>query len=405
MLARMWMFLRELIDSFRIADGVDIVVIAIILYWGLIWLRETASRRVAIGITALAALYFAALTFDLYLTSQLLHAGFAVVLIVLVVAFQEELRHFFERIAAMGSLRALRAVASDPEDLDIVVKTAFGFAARHVGALLVVKGQDDLARHLYGGVPLKGQLSGPLLESIFDPSSAGHDGAVVLEDGTVRQFASHLPISKNRQEIRHRGTRHAAALGLSEESDALVIVVSEERGVVSVAERGLLREVSSPAALKGRLEKFETAKFPPQKETVWKRLVARHWQFQILAVGLAVIGWMLFAYNPSTVQRTFVVPIEYRNIPAPLVLDEFAPTETRVTLSGTEPAFRMFQPSDLRISIDMAGAHEGFQSVQIDSRSLNVPPKLEVYRIQNGTMSLILRPRAAEGANHGGVAP
>lgn len=390
-------FGREFMQSFRLADAADIAVIAVFLYSALVWFRETASRRVVVGVTLLAALYFAARTFDLYMTSRLLHGGFAILLIILVVIFQEDLRRIFESIAAVGTLRPLRDPEPESGELDTLVEVLFGLADNRVGALVVVQGNDDLARHIQGGVELKGLVSKPLLDSIFDPHSAGHDGAVIMNDGHVDRFAAHLPISKNRGEIGSRGTRHAAALGLSERCDALLLVVSEERGVVSVAEGGRLKEIQTPADLKGQLERFVQERFPVEKEAPWRRLVLHHWRMKFISVFLALVGWGLFAYNPSTVQRTFVVPIEYRNVPKSLDVDEFAPTETRVTLSGREPAYRMLEPATLKIAIDLSDAGEGLRTIHVLQESLSLPANLTLYRIEHSTILLNLRKRSAPG--------
>ena len=243
------------------------------------------------------------------------------------------------------------------------------------------------------------------MDSIFDPHSAGHDGAVVVDGGRVQRFAAHLPISNNRKEIGTRGTRHAAALGISERCDALTIVVSEERGQVCVANKGRLRAVTTPAELKGRLEEFVGEKFPVRADKIWRQFVVRHWPMKVISVFLAMIGWFLFAYNPSTVQRTFIVPIEYRNIPPDLVLDEFSPTETRVTLSGTEPAFRFLEPATLKIAIDLAGVEEGVETRHVDARNLDLPANLALYRIEHGSLfiSVHKRPTSQENGQPNGA--
>ena len=196
--------------------------------------------------------------------------------------------------------------------------------------MIVLEGDDELDRHLHGGIPLAGRISRPLLDSIFDPHSAGHDGAVVIRDGMVERFAAHLPISNNRVEIGQHGTRHAAALGISEQCDSLTIVVSEERGTVSVTADGRLRRIPTPADLKGRLEQFLAAKFPVQTEVFWKKYLAHHWPLKAIAVVLAVAAWFVFAYNPGTIHNTFRrSPIEYRNVAPGLVLGENAPLKPR----------------------------------------------------------------------------
>jgi uncharacterized protein (TIGR00159 family) len=393
MLHSVFTFLHEFPHSFRLTDAVDITIISVFLYSALVWFRETTSQRVAVGVTSIIVLYFLAVTFNLYLTSQLLHAGFAILLIMLVVIFQEDLRRAFERLATMGRLRQFRAVAPLASELDTLVQVVFALAEAKVGALIVMQGRDELDRHVHGGIRLAGQISLPLLDSIFDPHSSGHDGAVIIRRGYVDQFAAHLPISKNRHEIGLRGTRHAAALGISERCDALTVVVSEERGMVSIAENGSLRFVPSPADLKGHLERFIAVNFPVQTESLWKQFVIRHWPLKALALTLAVVAWILFAYSPGTIQRTFVCPIEYRNVSSDLVLAENAPAEMRVTLSGTDPAFRLLDPATLKISIDLANSRAGSQTVAIKAAELNVPSNLSLYGIERNRIRVELRKR------------
>ena len=395
-------FLRELPSVFRLADAVDIVLIALILYAVIVWFRETTSRRVLVGVVLLAGTYFAARHFDLYLTSQLLHAGFTVLLIVLVVVFQEDLRRAFERIATFGSLEIFQRSPLATFDSDVLVEVAFDLAAKRHGALLVLPGNDPLARHVHGGVELSGVLSRPLLDSLFDPGSVGHDGAVLVEGGKVSKFSVHLPISKNRRSVGALGTRHAAALGLSERTDALTIVVSEERGVVSLTERGKLRDVHSAMDLKRRLDSFAAEKFPAMRDGFWTTFIVRNRRAKVLSLAIAAVAWLVLAYNPSTIQRTFVVPIEYRNVPEELAINAFAPTETRVTLSGTEPAFRLLEPATMKIALDLSDAGPGKRRVQVGQRkNLTVPANLSVYRIEHSTISLYLshRSESKDGAS------
>lgn len=132
MLHSVFTFLHEFPHSFRLTDAVDITIISVFLYSALVWFRETTSQRVAVGVTSIIVLYFLAVTFNLYLTSQLLHAGFAILLIMLVVIFQEDLRRAFERLATMGRLRQFRAVAPLASELDTLVQVVFALAEAKV---------------------------------------------------------------------------------------------------------------------------------------------------------------------------------------------------------------------------------------------------------------------------------
>jgi uncharacterized protein (TIGR00159 family) len=339
--------------------------------------------------------YFLAQAFDLYLTSMLFQAGFAVLVIMLIVVFQEDLRRALERVASWGTLAHQRAIAAQTTDIDTLVEVAFVLAANKTGALIVIKGRDALERHIHGGVPLAGNTSKPLLLSIFDAHSPGHDGAVIIDQGYAARFGVHLPLSKNRKEIIFRGTRHSAALGLSECTDALVIVVSEERGVVSVAERGILKELTSPAVLKRQLEWFFRDRFPQPTEPMWKRLLAHDVRLKALAILLACIGWLMLAYNVGTIQQTFEVAIEYRNIPLNLALDEAVPNKARVTVAGPERAYHFLEPTTLKISIDLSVSAIGSQVIQITEKNLKLPTSLSIRRIEPQVLWITLRRTAS----------
>ncbi|HRX77450.1 MAG: DNA integrity scanning protein DisA nucleotide-binding domain protein [Planctomycetaceae bacterium] len=384
------LFFDELRRTFRIVDAVDILLVSVFLYVSLLWFQRTASRGVLSGVTALAAVYFIARGLDMYLTALVFHTTFAILLFVLVVVFQEDLRRLFEHISALRSVR-FRQTSDIDIDLDELVESMFHLAGSRTGALIVLRGKEPLARHLNGGVALGGRISRPLLYSIFDAHTPGHDGAVILDHERIEQFAAHLPISKNNQEIAGRGTRHSAALGLSECSDSLTIVVSEERGVVSVAEAGVLTEMATATELRQRLDEFFANRFPRVAQPVWERFIIQHGQLKILALTIAVLAWFVLAYDPHTVQRTFVIPTEYRNLPAALLLDETAPNEARVTLSGSDRNFRFLDPGSLKVTLDLAEARAGYQEFPITERNIRLPLNLVPYRIEPRIIRLYLR--------------
>ena len=392
------LLIEEFWQSFRIADALDIALISIVLYTILVWFRTTASRSVAIGVSLLAVLYFAARLFDLYLTSLAFQTAFAALLVGLVVIFQEDMRRMLERLASLGSLGQLKQRANLRPIVDLLVEAVFHLAESRTGALIALKGREPLGRHLDGGIVLDGRLSKPLLYSIFDAGSPGHDGAVVLAQDRVTLFGAHLPISKNQQEIRGRGTRHSAAAGLAELSDALVIVVSEERGVVSVAQQGKLTVCESASALKGHVEDFYEQHFPQQSSGATRAMLSKHWPLKVIALLVAVLAWFVFAYQPHTIQRTFVAPVEYRNVPQSLIVDELAANEVRITLSGGERAFRFFDPGSLKVAVDLSGNRASTLSIMVTDKEVRVPTNLNIYRIEPRILYVTLRDQQPAGA-------
>ena len=392
MVQTIFSFLNELRQSFRIVDAVDILVVSTFLYAALVWFQKTTSRGLLIGMAALAAVYFSARALDMYLTSLAFHTTFAVLLFGLVVVFQEDLRRLLERVANLHSMR-LAQTQFTHIDFDTLVESVFKMAGSKTGALIVIKAKEPLTRHLNGGIPLNGQFSAPLLFSIFDSSTPGHDGAVVIEGNQIKQFAAHLPISQNTNSVAGRGTRHSAALGLSERSDALTIVVSEERGVVSIAESGKLKEMPTAASLKQRLDDFQETVLPEEARPMWNRILVQHVRLKLLSLMIATIAWFALAYDPHTVQRTFVFPIEYRNLAKQLMIDEGAPIEIRVTLSGSDRDFRFLDPANVKMTLDLSDVSVGFHELPLSEKNIRLPANLSPYRIDPRTIRLRLLTR------------
>src|SRR4051812_35108551 len=172
-----------------ISDVIDILFVGILLYTAMVWLRTTRAAFVLRGIFVLAVIYLIARQFELQLTAWIFQGFFAVFVIMIVVIFQEELRQIFERVA-VWSWRSGGRSELQSETANAIVRTAADLARDKIGALIVIAGNDPLARHIVGGIALDGRVSAPLLRSIFDPHSPGHDGAVIIEHDRVTRFAA-----------------------------------------------------------------------------------------------------------------------------------------------------------------------------------------------------------------------
>ncbi|HPC86754.1 MAG TPA: diadenylate cyclase [Smithellaceae bacterium] len=372
----------SVIKNIRIQDILDMAIIAGMIFALLMWFKTRASRFVLIGILLLGGVYLAARFFQLYLTVIVLQGFFAILLFVLVVIFQEDLRGFFERIAMLGQLgKPAPPLSRLEKTANIIAETAGNLAKRRVGALMVIQGNDPLDRHLTGGVPLNGAVSEPLLESLFDPHSPGHDGAVVIKDDRVTMFGCHLPLSVHTARNGNMGLRHTAALGLTERSDALCVVVSEERGSLSVSEGEALLAVSGPSTLHEILEKYYAKHRPaPQKRPVWAWL-SENTKEKLIAVGLAFVLWAAFGYQRDTVRRDFFVPLEYKNMPAGWQFNEPPVKEAKVTLQGPDQAFRLMNEDSLKLSLDLSALAQKKLEFPLNRDMVNTPPGLSIAEI------------------------
>lgn len=380
-----------IVGGFRVQDFFDILIIATLIYVVLIWFKDTASRFVFAGISLLGVVYIFARLFHLYLTSLVLQGFFTILLIALVVIFQEDIRRFFERLATWGALRKARKGEGErrwPVDVDVLIESAADLAARRVGAIIVLQGRDPLERHLKSGYDLNGKLSQPLIASIFDPHSIGHDGAVIIDDNKVIKFGCHLPLSLDTSKFGKFGLRHTAAIGLSERADVLCIVVSEERGTISVIQDGRITVTWKPSDLSSIIMNY----YEKEQRIGGARLRPNWWRKntmeKAIAVMLAFGLWFAFGYQKESVQRDFAVPIEYRNISPEWEIEENRHREVTVTLTGPDQAFDLLDPSILKISVSLSNLIEGRQDISLSGDMVRVPSNLSLVRIKPDTIRL-----------------
>lgn len=274
----------------------DILLFSVFVYGLIMLLKQTRALFVVYGIIIVSFIYGAAEVFDFPLTAAALNLFFSVFLVGMVIIFQAELRRYFEIIAIALSPSA-KNMAKKPatEDIDRVVRVAERFAKEKTGMLVVFAGREALGRHLSGGFDLYGKISEPLLESIFDASSPGHDGALVIEGKTITKFGVHLPLSQDFGQIEIYGTRHSAGLGIAEVSDALAVIVSEEKGTISVARDGSLKSVKSGADLRAAIAGFLREKHAKKRLFPLAGTVTNIPE-KALAVLLAVAAWFIVVF-------------------------------------------------------------------------------------------------------------
>ena len=371
-----------------ITDLIDILFVTVLFYTAIVWLKTTRAAFIVRGLFILVAIYIVARQLDLELTAWIFQGFFAIFLIMVVVIFQEELRQIFERIA-LWSLGSKRSVPLHSSAADILLRTLADLARDKIGALVVVRGRAPIARHLSGGIESDCKLSAPILKSIFDPHSPGHDGAVIIEGDRIARFAAHLPLSKDIQQLADVGTRHSAALGLSELTDAFCIVVSEERGRISIARDGRLRVMENFQELAALLQEFLDEKYPPpEHRRISIGLLRENWLAKAATLGLAIGLWYVFVPGSKRTQITYAVPVELRNLPQQLALERVQPPEVKATFSGPRRAFYLFDSSKLKVSVDASLAELGRRTFRLSDQNIRHPPDLTLQSLEPSTLQI-----------------
>jgi hypothetical protein len=265
-------------------------------------------------------------------------------------------------------------------------------AATRIGALIVLPQRESVESYVEGGIPLDGRLSEPLLLSIFDPSSPGHDGAVILRGSQVERFAVHLPLSVNRAALGPGGTRHAAALGLSERCDATCVVVSEERGTVSIARDGAIRVLARPQDLAHELLAVRGAREEEARQPWWRD---RAGVDAVLAAAGALALWIAFVPGSALTEVTVPAHVSVTNLPDDLELESVEPTEVSVTLRGLRRNLVLSEPDQVAVRVDAYLARMGRRTFALEEDSVRRPDGLDVVSVHPERVKVSVRPAGA----------
>ena len=256
-------FIKSALDQVSPNVVVDIAITALLIYWLFSLIRGTRAVRLVVGVCLLVLVYGASLALDLRLLTLILQTGAYVGLFALVVVFQPELRRALDRIGRLGSLGWLISPAEQSRATHVaaaVANAAARLSHEGHGALIVIERESGLQEIAETGVMLHADISADLLVTVFSPKTPLHDGAVVIRGDTILAAGAILPSAETTIPLERFGTRHKAALGMTEQTDALVVVVSEETGQISLVERArIVRNLDEP-----KLSRALTAHLHPQ---------------------------------------------------------------------------------------------------------------------------------------------
>jgi uncharacterized protein (TIGR00159 family) len=249
------------IVQFRWIDALDVLIVAFAVYHLLLMFKGTKALQMIVG---LGLVYFAsriALGGGLMTVNWVLQNLLGVSFLLIIILFQPELRRALASFGLRSRLLRSFSRRQDAHIIDEVVRTAISLAGKKIGAIIALERETKLSEYIDSGVPIDAALSKRLLESIFYPGSPMHDGAVIIQRDRIAAASCFLPLALNPDVGEGFGTRHRAAIGLTEETDAVAIVVSEETGTVSLVRGGIIREDLDATSLRRLLgEQLEQAR-------------------------------------------------------------------------------------------------------------------------------------------------
>ncbi len=373
-------------EFIRWQDVLDILLNSYILFRLYVLFRETYVFRVLTGLAFLWIFQRVSAYFGLILTSWVMQGITAVVALIIIIVFRNEIRSVLQA-------KNLKAILwgfpqkSVPTTIQLIVDSVKTLSKRHIGALIVLPAKENLEDVVQGGVPLRGLVSKEMITSIFWGDNPVHDGAAIIEENRISKVGVILPLSYKSDLSSRYGTRHRAALGLAETTDALVVVVSEETGKVVVAKDSNIIDIHDNTSFTKLLQEhmgvYEEENGYQQKEK-FKISVAALVSFFFIT-GM----WFSFSKGLDTL-ITLEIPVEYTNRNPGFEIVDASVNAVRLHLGGSGALIKSIQPEQVQVKLGLGNAVIGRNIFSITKDNITLPPGIFLRKVVPSVVEVAL---------------
>jgi uncharacterized protein (TIGR00159 family) len=384
-------YISEIFQTVRWHDWLDIGIVAFLLYRCFVLFWGTLVFRAIIGVTLLWVFDLVANTLGMIVTSLILRGIGAIIVIIVVVIFRNEIRGVVVSTSPLnlfwGKPRRRRVF-----EYGSISEAIFALADKRVGALVVFTRTTRLDHLIQDGVRLDANFSRELLFSIFDHGSVLHDGAVIIDGSRIAVAAAFLPLTMQGSLPLQYGTRHRAALGLSDRSDAVIAVVSEERGEVSLACGSSLKKIADEEQLSGRLKELIEGETKRVGAAGTVKRTALDIAVKMSFLILAIVIWFFFAGEKESV-ISYTAPIEFRNLPKSFELMSISADRAEVQVAGSRRLIMQLKPEEIGLSLNLTNSKAGKNSYSLTRMNIAVPPGFNVIKINPHEITVVMEER------------
>jgi len=367
------MNLFAILSNIRLPDLLDILFISIVSYQFYHWFRGTKAFKALIGIILLSGVFIVAKFWGLFLTTWVFQMLWQVFVILLIILFQKEIRQMLERFNPLknfGDRKSLNGDGWIPGFAD----WAFDAAEKRMGALIIFERADLVFDLVTKGIGMECDPQPEILNSIFHKSSPLHDGAIVVANGKILKTSCYLPLSTREDLPQQWGTRHRAALGLTEQCDALIMIVSEERGDVCLAVDRKIQMVDTPENLTTLLKDAVIRSKDPETN-IKERIISwitKRFQIKATVFALVFILWLALA-GQQNFEKKIDIPLNFENIPNGLTVSEPVNPKISITCRGLRKDVSLLSKNNTSTSVDLFSAKPGTFYLNINTHILTLP--------------------------------
>jgi uncharacterized protein (TIGR00159 family) len=334
--------------------------------------------------------------FNLTISSWVLEGASLAVIGLLLLLFQAELQHSILRWDSLVHLRFHTPGASH-RTYDAIAAALFAMARDHIGALIVLSRKDPISSLVSNGVRVDAEVSKGLLEAIFRKDSPMHDGAVTIEGERIGYARVVLPLTGRDDIPAEFGTRHRAAMGLAERSDALVLVASEERGEVVMIDGREIHKMPDEAALRQALHNLHPER-PASISTKLRRVLVSNMRYRLTALALAGLIWGISFFGGGANIKNVIAPVEFANVPSGLYISSQTVNSVNFQLRGNAWLMDSVMPS-LTARLDVSKLDAGWHTIALVSTDLKLPPGVALEWASPKTISLRLMRVVSQNAD------
>lgn len=383
------------ITYITLPEIVDIGLVAFGLYIVLLFIKQTKSYFLAGVIVFMIAIHFISQNLNLTLTRSIIQPAYTFIFIMIAIVFQRDLRRFFKWIV-IGQLDLFTTTKQISKGSSAEIAEALlHMAENKIGAIIVFPRRQDIDDITEGGQHLGGDITKEILLSIFDDSSAGHDGAVIIEGNVIKQFGVHLPLARTFDQYKKTGTRHRAGAGITEDTDAIAFAVSEERGTISMFIEGkmkVIKEIELREVLKELTGEVEI-----KNSNFWHFFFVRNLGTKICALVLAFTVWTVFYAQVGIIKKEYTVPLSFRLLPQNLEVDaETGKKLIKIIVEGTSSDINSLASDKIEVRIDAQNFATGTQKITLTDDMISLPSFIHVSEVNPKTVSVVIKEKDVE---------
>ncbi len=374
------------LSSIRWQDVVDIALAAYLLFRFYVLFTGTYVFRVITGLAILWLFQRITVFMGLIVSSWAIQGIMAVSAIIVIVVFKNEIRSVLQAKNLKSILWGFPVKAEDTP-IEMIVESVYELARARTGALIVFPGKEDLGEVVQSGIPWGGVVSKEMIKSIFWHDNPVHDGAAIIEGDRVKEVGGILPLSRRDDLPSYYGTRHRAAAGLAENTDALVIAVSEERGDVTIAKGSRVTVIKEKKKLADMLQEHVGV-----SKKQWSHLRKRNLELStagLISIVFIAGVWFNFTSGMDTL-ITLEIPVEYTNRNPEMKIFDTSVNAVSLSLYGSGTLMRSIRPEQVEVRLDLGKAIVGPNTFAITQGDITLPPGVSLKNVDPSTVEVTL---------------